>query len=632
MTIDHFDAGSIVCVEAVEALHTIAGDYEVTLASCNGGLGNSLVEANAACAVGKDILGAVARWQDGVREKANVERAKKKQAYCDGRMAMAPPIPPGFREWADKEGAGEDNFLFFRRSRGGQEVFCTLCGQRAEGDFQMQHSPGNPSAWSFERRAKNAVCPSCGKMLYAKAWRRQRELTTQGLVILAQPVPTGEILFRQFTVMKSFRRAVDDLLGRDEWEYELHLCENVRVFADRETFSSVESYREREVLHVGRRWSQSFESDSCGGRRPETDFWGAMYMQNDEEIAKASGMSVQLLRKICAKAGRRDSPQGWLRHAGRLRYVEYLYRSGLNKLADQIIGGRHSGRIDGEAKGLKTLLGLDGQQLRTMKELDGSIDMLENLHEMRERGEKADMETLIYMNRFSVRVDALPLARTGMSLQRMMNYLRRQCDREGRGFHDVLGEYKDYLDMAEKRGMDVHDEIVCRTPQMRERHDRYVEEAEWQKNADRDARVDRMFKNIRRDHDANDEHFRYARGGLVVIIPGKASDITAEGRAQHHCVGANDNYMKRMDGRISFILFLRRESNKDVPYYTLEVDYSGKVIQAYGAYDRKPDREEVDMFLAAFSREIGKRTKREQREADKNAHRSAPEGVLVEAG
>lgn len=100
----------------------------------------------------------------------------------------------------------------------------------------------------------------------------------------------------------------------------------------------------------------------------------------------------------------------------------------------------------------------------------------------------------------------------------------------------------------------------------------------------------------------------------MIVVPKKASDITKEGRRQHHCVGASDQYMAKMASRQTFILFLRKKDDKEVPYYTLEVEWDGKIRQWYGAYDRQPDKEEIQSILNQWTKKIEKRQLKEQRE------------------
>ena len=57
-----------------------------------------------------------------------------------------------------------------------------------------------------------------------------------------------------------------------------------------------------------------------------------------------------------------------------------------------------------------------------------------------------------------------------------------------------------------------------------------------------------------------------------------------------------------------------------MPYYTLEVDWDGEIEQWHGAYDRKPDEEQIEEVLKEYSREIRRREaeiKKKQRKAIK---------------
>lgn len=201
-----------------------------------------------------------------------------------------------------------------------------------------------------------------------------------------------------------------------------------------------------------------------------------------------------------------------------------------------------------------------------------------------------------------------------MSIPRIISYLRRQAQINGRTFAEMKQYYRDYLDMAAERGMDVTDEIVCHNSRMMEYHNRYLEEKNKHENQERDREVNKKFARICTDHKINQEHFGYEDEKYVIAVPKRASDITREGRLQHHCVGASDGYMKNMAERKSFILFLRRKDMADMPYYTLEAEWSGKIIQAYAAYDRQPDWDEVSGVLCKWSEEIKLRLIKENKE------------------
>ena len=78
----------------------------------------------------------------------------------------------------------------------------------------------------------------------------------------------------------------------------------------------------------------------------------------------------------------------------------------------------------------------------------------------------------------------------------------------------------------------------------------------------------------------------------------------------HHCVGASDVYMNAMAEGRRWILFLRRKSELDKPYYTIEIDmFTDEIQQYYSEYDRQPDKEVVRRVLDKFRQSLRKARK-----------------------
>lgn len=161
--------------------------------------------------------------------------------------------------------------------------------------------------------------------------------------------------------------------------------------------------------------------------------------------------------------------------------------------------------------------------------------------------------------------------------------------------------YRDYLDMAERRGCDIRSEIIYRNKRWKHFHDLYLAELNRKKDEERAAK----FPGICRDLERNRKVFAWQQDGYFVRPAESAEDIIREGRMQHHCVGASDTYMAKMAARESWICFLRKKEAPEEPWYTVEVDKNG-IKQAYAAYDRKPDWEETDKILKAWMQQVKK--------------------------
>ena len=557
----------------------------------------------------KDIATALDTWQTGARKDAAVRRAEKRAAYWESQMAKIPPEPADFDEWVRDEATLNSNFIFYRRKGKRTEAYCTHCEYTWQTHTKMVHNPGDPTRYDH-MRTHTELCPNCHATLETKAWGKQRELRTEDRLTLM--LPAGEyVAFRGYWVGKIFTRQTD-VLG-DRWVCTIGVQEDIRVLANRLTFQSVESYTVRKDTVLDRRmWADTKEYTTVG-RVPMMTTKGTPYMRNAEQVLEGSYVRPEVLKLFTL--GGNEYMQQTLATAARKRYVEYVVKAGLTNLANKMVKYDLKTVIaDADAKNLKDLLGLDGQQLYMLKQVNGDNHTIHALRYAKEHGEKLPIETLKTITKIGISPYQLNLDRTGMTLQRMVNYMTRMSNETGIDFFDTVRLYSDYLDMAWGMGMDLKDEIICHTSKLREMHDRYAEEKNRNKDKFNANLADRKFAQISEKFEENAKHFKYTKAGLTIVVPRCASDIQAEGRNQHHCVGASDRYISRMDKGESFILFLRKEEAKEEPYYTLEVEYDGEIRQAYGAYDRKPDWDKVEPVLKSFTRQIGKRAEREQKQ------------------
>ena len=538
-------------------------------------------------------------------------------------MDKIPELPADFDDWVWHEGTLGSNFLLYRKKGTKTEAYCTHCESTYTTTEKMVHNPGDPTRYDYCLKHWS-ICPKCRARLATKAWKKQKYLETRDRVVIMQPAEEY-IAFRGFEVVKRFRLE-DDFPHGEKWKGVIVVVEDVRVLADRYTFESRESYRVRAVQMLGDKlmWAEARASGYyASDRKPFMVGEGIPYTKNISDVLEGTGVRPVVAKMFIKKDEK--YLQSALQAAARKPYIEYLIKAGLIQYARQVAESNYSKVVKNEnATNLKDLIGLDGQQLYELKQVDGGKHAVKALQYVKKHNEKLSRETLRSIERLSIVPGSRNLGRTGMTLQRMFNYLQRQAEINGKKFNAINTMYNDYLNMAYERGMDLTDEIVCHTPKLKEMHDRYLEEKNARNKAIEKARVDKKFEQIALRYEENVDHFAYQRSGLVIVVPKCASDIKTEGREQHHCVGATDRYMEAMNKGYSYILFLRKAEDLEKPYYTLEVKYDGKVLQSYGAYDRKPDWEKVEPVLAGFTRHM-------QKKVEKEKWQQVQEGILTAA-
>lgn len=546
----------------------------------------------------REVEAAILDFQSDVRKTALEKKHKNEIKEIDEVMNEVPELPKDFEAWVEKYGFIKHKYMMYQKEKGKYKYYCTHCKKWVHQEEKPEHN-------------KKTVCKECGTELEYKSWNKQKYLEDEEAIGILQRLTddTGYIL-RKFHC--SLKRARE--IG---WEKEpkLILTENVRVKLDK-YFAETDLYEYGEYKYTGvHRWCHTCRRSTWGYY---TRHYGSavMYTRNmRKELKRERFVRMDLKKVFEGDRGKRVEPVYILRVLEKYPQIEYLQKTGLYMLGKEVMKAQEeSGLFDTDAVNMIGFLKIDKQRIQRLKKVNGGCRVLKALQYEVKSGEKLTEQHLYYIKTENINIEELGMYRTHMSLCKTLNFLQRQQKKEKMDFRRILGYYKDYLDMAEERGMDLTDEIVCKNNRMMEYHNIYLEEKNREKNQKRDREVNRKFGQIAKNYEKNKEHFAWENKKYAVIVPKRASDITKEGRLQHHCVGASDTYMGRMARGESYILFLRRNGNMQQPYYTLEVDYTGKIKQAYAAYDRKPDWEnEIEKLLEKYTKEIQKRTRKEQK-------------------
>ena len=95
----------------------------------------------------------------------------------------------------------------------------------------------------------------------------------------------------------------------------------------------------------------------------------------------------------------------------------------------------------------------------------------------------------------------------------------------------------------------------------------------------------------------------FEKDGFCIVLPQKRSDLTTEGQSLNHCVGGSQYYQNHMAG-IKLIFFVREISNRQKPFFTMEVDMADyRICQLYGFGDCSAPKE-VRQFAEAFVKKL----------------------------
>lgn len=190
---------------------------------------------------------------------------------------------------------------------------------------------------------------------------------------------------------------------------------------------------------------------------------------------------------------------------------------------------------------------------------------------------------------------------TGEPTRHCLNYLQNQ-------YFLVNGEkiktpslsytmttYKDYIQAATKLGYDLANPVVSFPKDLQTAHDTAIRLVKYEENKEKLEHMKKIDVGRRKKYEYSDERF-------MITLPPDMQSIIDEGKALSHCVGG---YADRHAEGKTTILFLRKVTEPNVPFYTIEIDgnnmrqYHGYRNDALTGYKPLPEvKEFVEKWLA----------------------------------
>lgn len=158
-------------------------------------------------------------------------------------------------------------------------------------------------------------------------------------------------------------------------------------------------------------------------------------------------------------------------------------------------------------------------------------------------------------------------SQTGLKPHRIAKYLVEN------GIRDI--DYRDYLDQCMHLNYNLRDTAICMPRSFHNAHTRLSGIISYNH--------DKIMQNRFKENMPLRENLEFQYGGFIIRQPKSIDEITEEGAALNHCVGG---YAERHALGKLHIMFIRKKDKPDVPYYTMEISCSGKIIQVRGFRNR----------------------------------------------
>ena len=543
---------------------------------------------------GNHQLDNLCKWIEQTRQEMKKRSMEERGELMDEDYRLCPEaLPEGVINYIRREVLPNDRVIIYKR--GNVNGICTVCGTQV-------HARGRRFV-----QGTRVNCPNCGTGVSCVLENGSAFASNyiENIVAVQKGTDGETVFFRQW------------LLHRDNsarWEHiEDFLQETVR-YAIRGNKTAKwqkqgkESYymrTERYELDEWTRWSDNRIYDGSY----------FFYTGGIEEALSGTAMQYADLDGYLAAERRNENPIYFLEYHAKYPVIEFLWKAGYRNIVHNRIFGmdrENRNAIRWERKKLRECFKFPLRILKLMPPEEWSLNDIQRVNDLWEKygGKVTDTEIRLVLQS-KVDIQLWSRATAYASVGKILKYIQKQTEKrkEEKGhttytLEGIIRAYRDYLRECEQLHFDLHDREILFPKDLVAAHDRTMKQIAFEKNKADQEKFQKAVEKL--------EKFAWSEGEFFIRPAREQMELTAEGKALHHCVGG---YIRRMAEGETAIFFLRKVSEPDKPFYTLELQKK-RVIQCRtehnASYDRKPDvKKFVDMWMEKVVKKGGKKKAKE---------------------
>ena len=543
----------------------------------------------------RPAIWALEEYQANIRKEQRIRHDKKLTDSWDQVMKTVPGLPKNWIAWVSKYGIMEHYIFYKYQKNGATNGYCTYC---------KKHVPIRSPKYN-----QKGHCNICGQpVTFRSVGKSGRFCTKWYRVYLVQRRKTSGFVIRIFQARTWYKKA-----GYADCETTCHE-EQRRIFSanGKEISNFVYGLFKRREMRWILYWKPWYYT--CCGIQYKGNVYPYTLSDLSRHELKETGLREYALRQ------KKIDPGKYLYLWQTYPVLEQIVKAGLFQLVDDILEYRATDAIKRKGRKPTDFLSVTKKEFRRLRDMNGGAKELKWLQFEKSSGRIIKDEEIYWMAKEELEPKDLQFVLDRMSICQVRHYLMKQSEKSGDDISHILQVWKDYLSIAGKLRLDVYDSIIYRASDLQRRHSEAVIQMEEKKKEIRRRELEEKYVGFQEQLIALKEKYEFSAGEYQIVAPKSIDDILYEGDTLHHCVNKTDNYFDRIASKESYILFLRKKENPEVPFYTLEVEPNGTIRQKRAEFDRQnKDIDEVTSFLRLWQKEIQKRlTKKDYMSAEKS--------------
>lgn len=529
-------------------------------------------------AKGKGIEKIIA-WQKAVRQKRLKDKYQKIKDSISYELAEIRPLPQSVHKWIDNTVMAYSRYMFYDANGKKQTTArCSVCG--------------NEVTINKVRSGDKVTCPVCHKKCTAKPYRKY--LNSNGFcnretIMYLQPFKGTRFCAREFIVVYIYT------LGKIK-PY-IRIKELVRTTCD---FDGQE-------MRVQEQYT--YDEDYKGG-----DWRKDFYKSVNSSLQLYPGTLNKIFKRVkgfnkwhidYGKIAKQCNPVGFANLydvVNKVACLPNMLNNGLVELARDVIAHRYNTSLYDLSKGsLSKSFGITKDDLKILKPLNVSYREFELYKAYQSTGRKIDFEELKEFFEVSSIINCNTAEMLSIlqrsSLRKFCQFFRKweseNCTSQDKDSwwdprRHFFSDYKDYIRNATLLEYDLSNSEVLFPKNLKQAHDlaySIINDKEL-KNAE--------LPQIARQYESYSNLYSYEDKNYCIMPPSRHNDLKNEGKTLCHCVAT---YAKKVATEKAIILFIRKTSEKEKPYFTLELNPVTLRIEQCRGFENCSYPNEVKKFM-----------------------------------
>lgn len=511
-------------------------------------------------------------------------------------------------EMADTYFFHNKHYLYYKKRGSYVQIACSKCGGVTDARWKAGMSYESQFERFVEEPRENHIgyCPMCGE---------RGEYKCQGKVRISHSKSVYVFLGSKFKETGFVMRYIE--LSK---EWQLETCpgaKDTEMHGAYEALSGIEIARG--YFEEGKKLQMDFHKHSPYTGR---DFWDDCNLYGMNNIKVTDGPVLhqtyeQMQGTIFQYSGlkeymaavRNANPIDYLERYLEIPQLEMIVKMGLIEVAEKLVESRwniidicnqHASRMD-------DFLRIRKDKVKLIIKEKGNLTMLKILQAEKRLEQSWSEEQVRNLTEIQADYTKLHTAVHVMTIQKALNRISKYagceygtgCARAEARLKHTAEIYFDYLAMRQTLGYNLENTVYQQPRDLEEAHNIMIAESTSAEVDKRLYEVSINYPNIKKNYRRLRNRYFYEDDNFIIRPARSAEEIVMEGRILHHCVGGN-NYLTKHNNGESHILMLRFKDRDAEPYITVEIK-GEKIVQWYGAHDKKPDEKNMQTWLNSYT-------------------------------